>query len=124
MDQAVRGEVGVNNAMSSAVVMGQSGNVLATREQFFFFDSFLVPRRPHLAGECGDPDRVYVRARSLGARTVQLPGQPGCGAPGSRSGRRYLRSAPETPSLTLPARGRESPVGDPTDETIDVGRVP
>ena len=42
MDQVVPGDFGINNnAMSSAVVMDESGNVLATREQFFFFNTFL-----------------------------------------------------------------------------------
>jgi hypothetical protein len=42
MDQVVPGDFGLNNnAMSSAVVMDELGNVLATREQFFFFNTFL-----------------------------------------------------------------------------------
>jgi len=43
MDEVVPGDFGVNNnATSSAVVMDESGNVLATREQFFFFNTFLT----------------------------------------------------------------------------------
>jgi hypothetical protein len=43
MDQVVPADFGVNNnAMSSAVVMDEHGNVLATREQFFFFNTFLT----------------------------------------------------------------------------------
>ena len=42
MDQVVSADFGLNNnAMSSAVVMDERGNVLATREQFFFFNTFL-----------------------------------------------------------------------------------
>jgi hypothetical protein len=42
MDQVVPADFGVNNnAMSCAVVMDESGNVLSTLEQFFFFNSFL-----------------------------------------------------------------------------------
>ena len=42
MDQVVPADFGVNNnAMSSAVVMDERGNVLATLEQFFFFNTFL-----------------------------------------------------------------------------------
>jgi len=42
MDQVVPGDFGVNNnATSSAVVMDESGKVLAIREQFFFFNTFL-----------------------------------------------------------------------------------
>jgi len=43
MDQVVPADFGVNNnAMSSAVVMDERGNVLATLEQFFFFNTFLT----------------------------------------------------------------------------------
>jgi hypothetical protein len=43
MDQVVPGDFGINNnAMSSAAVMDEKGNVLATREQFFFFNTFLT----------------------------------------------------------------------------------
>ena len=43
MDQVVPFDFGVNNnAMSSAVVMDEHGNVLATLERFFFFNSFLT----------------------------------------------------------------------------------
>jgi hypothetical protein len=43
MDQVVPGDFGVNNnATSSAVVMDEGGNVLATLERFFFFNSFLT----------------------------------------------------------------------------------
>jgi len=43
MDQVVPADFGVNNnAMSSAVVMDERGNVLATVEQFFFFNTFLT----------------------------------------------------------------------------------
>ena len=43
MDQVVPADFGVNNnAMSSAVVMDEGGNVLATIEQFFFFNTFLT----------------------------------------------------------------------------------
>ena len=43
MAQVVPGDFGVNNnAMSSAVVLDESGNVLATYEQFFFFNTFLT----------------------------------------------------------------------------------
>jgi hypothetical protein len=43
MDQVVPADFGINNnAMSSAVVMDERGNVLATIEQFFFFNTFLT----------------------------------------------------------------------------------
>jgi len=43
MDQVVPGDFGLNNnATSSAVVMDEHGNVLSTREQFFFFNTFLT----------------------------------------------------------------------------------
>jgi len=43
MDQVVPADFGLNNnAMSSAVVMDEHGNVLATVEQFFFFNTFLT----------------------------------------------------------------------------------
>jgi len=43
MDQVVAPDFGVNhNATSSAVVMDERGNVLATLEQFFFFNTFLT----------------------------------------------------------------------------------
>jgi hypothetical protein len=43
MDQVVAPDFGVNNnATSSAVVMDEGGNVLATLERFFFFNSFLT----------------------------------------------------------------------------------
>jgi len=42
MDQVVPADFGLNNnAMSSAVVMDEQGNVLANFEQFFFFNTFL-----------------------------------------------------------------------------------
>lgn len=43
MDQVVPADFGLNNnAMSSAVVMDEQGNVLANIEQFFLFDTFLT----------------------------------------------------------------------------------
>jgi hypothetical protein len=43
MDQVAPADFGVNNnAMSSAVVMDERGNVLATLEHFFFFNTFLT----------------------------------------------------------------------------------
>jgi hypothetical protein len=43
MDQVVPSDFGVNNnAMSSAVVLDEAGNVLAVKEQFYFFNSFLT----------------------------------------------------------------------------------
>jgi len=43
MDQVVSADFGINNnAMSSAVVMDEQGNVLANIEQFFFFNTFLT----------------------------------------------------------------------------------
>jgi hypothetical protein len=45
MDQVVPADFGLNNnATSSAVVMDERGNVLSTREQFVFFNTFLTIR--------------------------------------------------------------------------------
>jgi len=73
MDQVVSADFGVNNnAMSSAVVMDERGNVLATLEQFLFFNTFLSISAKQPAIESGDPHRLDAGTGIAAARDLRL----------------------------------------------------
>jgi len=77
MDQVVPADFGLNNnAMSSAVVMDERGNVLATFEQFFFFNTFLTIGANNL-----QLDPATRTAYTLGPGQQELEPSPTDGEP-------------------------------------------